>query len=192
MKATKHYIEELKSGDWRWTHVPLGGLMPSRGPRPSANGQITLGRHQYTVNSDFDHKTVSPRPPWALGVIMLGFMGIVGAAETIQFPIGAITFAIFGIIAILGGLLSYSKSLHIYALFSEGTPMQIPQLRKWIDREKIDEAIGFTSDAIALDAKSQLGREILNPTIPWGMIIMAAIAGLGGGALIGVIAAHVK
>jgi len=192
MKAVKHYIEELKSGGWRWTHVQLGGLMPGKGPRPGRNSQITLHGNQYTVNSSFDHTTVSPRPGWALGLIAIGFMGIIGAAETTEFLLGSLTFGLFGLVAIVAGFLSYSKSLHIYALFSEGTPMQIPSIRKWIDRDQIDEAIGFTSDAIALDAKSQLGREILNPTVPWGMIIMAAFAGLGGGALIGVVVGHLK
>jgi len=190
IKVTLHYIEELKSGHWRWTHVPQGGLMPSRGPKVSSNGQLTLNGNQYTVDPRFHRRTVSPRPGWALGLLILGIMALFGAGTTIDFVLGSVLFGFVGLLCIAIGLLEFQRSFHIYAIFSEGTAMQIPFIRSWIDREKIDEAIGFTSDAIALDAKSQLGREILNPNVPWGMIIMAAIAGLGGGALIGVIVAQ--
>lgn len=193
MKVTMHYIEELTgSADWRWTHVPQGGLMPSRGPEPDGHGQITLNGNQYTANSRFNHKTISPRPSWALGLVGMGIMGLFGASATAQYPVGAVTFALFGILAIIAGIMNYSKSFHIYALFSEGTALQVPFVRDWIDARRIDDALQFTTDAMAMDAKAQLGREILNPNVPWAMVIMAAIAGLGGGALLGVIVANVR
>lgn len=190
MKVTMHYIEELKDGSWRWTHIAQGGLLPSKGPEVSPHGQITLNGNQYTVNSQFNRHAISPRPQWAIGLVIIGFLGLLGASATAQFILGAILFAAFGLLSMIAGLLSYAKSYHIYALFSEGTAMQIPPIRAWVDRAKIDDALQFTSDEIAQDAKSQLAREALNPAMPWGLIIAAAIAGLGGGAVIGVLAAH--
>ena len=190
MKVTKHYIEERKDGSWRWTHIPQGGLFSPKGPKVSEHGQITLNSNQYTVNSQFDRHAVSPRPSWALGLVILGFLGLFGASATAQYLIGAVLFAGIGLLSLVGGILSYSKSYHVYAIFSEGTAMQIPPIRSWIDRAKIDDALQYTSDEMAQDAKSQLAREALNPAMPWGLIIAAAIAGLGGGAVIGVIAAH--
>lgn len=193
MKVTMHYIEELAgSADWRWTHVPQGGLMPSRGPSPDGNGQITLNGNQYTANARFNRKTISPRPGWALGLIVFGVMGLFGASASAQYLLGAAIFALFGLVAIIAGILSYSKSFHIYALFHEGSKPQIPFLRDFDSLEVIKEIIDTDSRHSSEAAKAKKMSEFIHPELPWALIIMAAIAGVGAGALVGVIVASVR
>jgi len=192
MKVWLHYIEELKgSADWRWTHVPQGGLMPSKS-EPDEHGQITLNGNQYTVNSRFNHKTISPRPAWALGLVALGIMGLFGASATAQYPVGAVTFALFGLIAIAAGILNYSRSFHIYALFQEGIKPQMPFLREFSSLQVIKEIIDTESHASSEAAIGTKISQFIHPELPWPLIIASAIGGIGVGAVIGVVAAHIK
>lgn len=190
MKAFMHYIIETKDGKWKWWTVPMGGLRKPGGPRIKANAQVTLGDEQFTLNPQFNRRYVEPRPSWAIGMILLGFMGLGAAEMTAAYAVGAAMFAAFGVAAMVIGALGYQKSLHTYALFVENIPMQVPFIRKWADKLAIQDAIEYTSQEIAQDAGNQLGREILNPAIPWGFVIAAAIAGIGGGAIIGMLASR--
>ncbi len=192
MKAVKHYIEELKSGGWRWTHVQLGGLMPGKGPRPDSHGQITLNGKKYVVNPRLDRTTVSPRPGWALGLIGIGFMGLVGAAMTAEFLLGSLMFGLFGLVAIVAGILSYSKSFHIYALFCEDEKFQIPRIMDFASLKVIKEVIDLTAGQSSEGAKANKLQKFLHPELPWSLIIASAIGGIGVGAIIGVLAAHIK
>lgn len=192
MKAVKHYIEELKSGGWRWTHVQMGGFLPSKGPEPDEHGQILLNGKKYVVNPRFDHPTISPRPGWAIGLIVLGFMGIGGSVEFVAFPLGAAMFALFGLGAILSGIWSYQKSLHVYALFAEDEKFQIPRLMDFNSLKVIKEVIDLTAGQSSEGAKANKLQKFLHPEIPWPLIIASAIGGLGIGAIIGVLAAHIK
>ncbi len=192
MKVIVHYIEELNSGKWRWTHVPQGGLMPSRGPKIGDNGQITLNNKQYTVDSRFNRTTVSPRPGWAIGLIFLGVGSIVSAAEAAAYVIGALSFFFIGLIAVVGGIWNYQKAFHVYALFIEGQTWQVPFIRQFPSIQVIKEIVDTSAHHVSEAAKAKKISEFIHPELPWPIIIAAAVVGLGGGMVIGIIAANFR
>ena len=188
MKAYMNYIVETKEGKWKWWTVTMGGFRTPRGPKIKEHAQITLEGEQFTLNPEFNRRNVTPRPNWAIGLALLGVLALGFAGMSIEFPVGAAMYGSLGIAAMVVGGLEWQKRLNTYALFCEGIPMQVPFIRKWADRMKLEEAIGYTTHEIAQDAGSQLGREILNPAIPWGYVIAGVVGGLGGGAILGMLA----
>jgi len=192
MNVWKHYIEEMDDGSWRWTHVRQGGLLPSGGPAPSASAAITLHGNQYNVDPRFDRKTIAARPAWAVGLIALGVIGLVLAAETAAFPLGAALFAIFGLGSIFGGLVSYQKSFHMYALFLENQPWQVPFIRQSKSLQVVKEIVDTTTRHNSEAGTAKKISEFIHPEMPWPLIIAAAVGGLGIGAIIGVVAGHIR
>lgn len=191
MNVWKHYIEEMEDGSWRWTHVRQGGLMPSRGPHPTESGVITIHGNTYSIDPKYDRKTVAERPPWAILLVFLGVIGLGLAVETTAYPLGAAMFALFGLGSIIGGFLSYQKSFHIYALFAGGS-WQVPFIRQSKSLQVVKEIVDTTSRHVAEAGAAKKISEFIHPELPWPLIIAAAVGGLGIGAVLGVLAGHLR